>query len=98
MTKRKTISTRWKEWAQIEPIWAYTALYTMMAAFAGLGVHLAVLSGFWRTAGLVVMIAGAAVVEAVLAYRKQWVWLSFWTYVILGVSAWEIASFFFMGS
>lgn len=95
MSKGKTISTRWKEWAEKEPFWAYTALYTMMAAFAGLGVHLAVLSGFWRTAGLVVMCVGAGIVEAILAFRRQCWWLGFWTYVILGVIGVELASYFF---
>lgn len=91
----KTISTRWKEWAEKEPKWAYTALYSMMIALAGLGVHLGVLSGFWRTFGLLIMILGASIVEFILAFRKQWWWFSFWTYVIIGVISWEVVSYFF---
>lgn len=95
MSKGKTISTRWKEWAKAEPFWSYIALYTMLWSFLGLIVHLAVLEGFLRTAGLVCMIMGAFMVEFILFFRKQWWWLSFWTYVILGVIGWEVASYFF---
>lgn len=40
---KKTISTRWKEWAEAHPVWAYSALFSMAIAFLGLIVHLA----FW---------------------------------------------------
>ena len=93
MSKGKTISTRWKEWAEKEPGWAYSALACMMVAFAGLGVHLGILSGLWRTVGLIVMIAGGVGCEMILILRKQWWWASYWGIcVLLGVGAWEIAS------
>jgi len=45
VTGKKTISTRWKEWAESSPFWAYTALLCMGIAFFGLLVHLAVWGG-----------------------------------------------------
>ena len=42
---KKTISTRWKEWAQSNPGTAYTVLALMAASFLGLIVHLAVWGG-----------------------------------------------------
>ena len=96
MGKGKTISTRWKEWAQAEPAWAYSALAFMMIAFASLGAHLAILSGLWRTVGLISMIVFACLCELILTLRKQWWWASYWGIcVLLGVGAWEIASYFF---
>lgn len=97
--KKKTISTRWKEWAEKEPGWAYSALSSMAIAFVGLIVHLWILSGVWRTVGLIVMITFAAICELILILRKQWWWASYWGIcVILGVIGWEIASYFFGGA
>lgn len=44
---KKTISTRWKEWAQACPFWAYSALIAMGLAFLSLIVHLAVWGGMF---------------------------------------------------
>ena len=96
MSDHKTISTRWREWAQKEWAWAYSALTCMALAFSGLIVHLAVLSGLWRTLGLIVMITCAVLCEGILILRKQWWWASYWGIcVLLGVGVWEIASYFF---
>jgi hypothetical protein len=96
MSKGKTISTRWRDWAIKEPGWAYAALSLMALSFVGLIVHLWILSGLWRTVGLIVMIAGGVGCELLLILRKQWWWASYWGIcVLLGVSLWEIASYFF---
>ena len=44
----KTISTRWKEWAQKNPLWAYLALGSMALSFVGLIVHLAFWGGIFK--------------------------------------------------
>jgi len=89
----KTISNRWRDWAENEPAWAYTALGLMATAFLGLIVHLAVLHGVIRQIGLIVMIVCGVGCEIVLLVRKQWAWGSFWGIcVLLGVGLWEIAS------
>jgi hypothetical protein len=91
-----TISTRWKKWAEKEPGWAYTALTSMAIAFAGLITHLWILSGFWRTFGLIVMIVCAVICEGILILRKQWWWAGYWGIgVILGVGITEILSVIF---
>lgn len=95
MSKRKTISTRWKDWAIAEPFWAYTALTSFFLAMVGLTMHLWILEGFWRTFGLVMLIGFDAIVLAITAYRKIWWWFSFFCYITLGVIGWEIASYFF---
>ncbi len=94
--KKKTISTRWRDWARLEPGWAYSALSLMALSFVGLIVHLWVLSGLWRGLGLIVMIVAAVLCDGILLIRKQWWWFTYWTIcVLLGVGAWEIASYFF---
>ena len=98
MSEHKTISTRWREWALKEPVWAYSALISMALSFAGLIAHLAILSGLWRTVGLISMIVFAVICELLLIVRRQWWWASYWGIcVILGVICWEIASYFFGG-
>jgi hypothetical protein len=95
MGKGKTISTRWREWAQKEPGWAYTALTSMALSFVGLIVHLWILSGLWRTIGLIVMITFAAICELILGLRKQWLWFSFWGICVIGGTiVWELMSYF----
>lgn len=47
MNGKKTISTRWKEWAEAHPGTAYSALALMAASFLGLIVHLAVWGGMF---------------------------------------------------
>ena len=99
MDKRKTISTRWKEWAEAEPFWAYFALACMALGFTGLIVHLAVLSGIMRTVGLITMIGGGVACEGILIYRRQWWWAGYWGLcVLLGVSITELLSYFLGGS
>jgi len=94
--KRLTISSRWRLWAYAEPIWANLALACFLIAMVpGLGMHLFVLQGFWRTAGLYILLAGDAGALAITAYRKQWWWHTFFWYITLGVIGWEIASYFF---
>lgn len=93
--KRKTISTRWKEWALIEPGWAYSALLCFALSMAGLVLHLGVLSGIWRTIGLLMLITFDGGLLAITGFRKQWWWFTFFVYITLGVIGWEIASYFF---
>lgn len=96
MGKRKTISTRWKEWAEAEPIWAYSALLSFfLSVGVGLTMHLAVLSGFWRTFGLIMLIAFDGVLLLITGLRKQWWWFTFFVYITIGVIGWEVASYFF---
>jgi len=91
----ETISTKWKKWAESEPIWAYTALFCMMASFLSLGVHLGVLSGLWRTVGLIAMLVFAVLCELVLIMRKQLAWATYWGICVIGgVSLWELLSYF----
>ena len=45
---KKTISTRWRDWAKANPLWAYIALGSMAISFLGLIVHLAVWGGMFR--------------------------------------------------
>ena len=47
MNGKKTISTRWKEWAEANPKAAFSALALMAASFLGLIVHLAVWGGMF---------------------------------------------------
>lgn len=93
--KRLTISNRWRDWTLKEPVWAYLALFCFIIAMLGLAVHLGVLSGFWRTAGLWVLLAGDAGAIAITAYRKQFWWTTLFIYITFGVIVWEIGSYFF---
>lgn len=94
--KKKTISTRFSDWMKLEPIWSRLALILMCSSVGvGLFTHLWILSGMWRTIGLIYMIVAALITEAIYIFRKIWWWASFWGYVILGVIGWEIASYFF---
>lgn len=45
---KKTISTRWRDWAIANPKSAYTALALMGAAFLSLIIHLAVWGGMFE--------------------------------------------------
>ena len=93
--KHKTISTRWREWAQKEPVWAYSALTCFALSMAGLVMHLGVLSGLWRTVGLWMLIGFDVGTLSITGFRKQWWWFTFFLYVTLGVIGWEVASYFF---
>lgn len=93
----KTISTRWKEWALKEPIWAYSALACFALSMAGLVMHLGVLSGLWRTVGLFMLIGFDAILLFITAFRKVWWWFTFFCYITIGVIGWEVASYFFGG-
>jgi hypothetical protein len=93
--KRKTISTRWREWAFKEPKWAYSALICFALSMAGLVMHLGVLSGLWRTVGLWMLIGFDVGLLGITAFRKQWWWFTFFVYITVGVIGWEIASYFF---
>jgi hypothetical protein len=93
--KKKTISTRWRDWARLEPGWAYSALSLMALSFVGLIVHLWVLSGLWRGLGLIVMIVAAVLCELILILRRQIAWATYWGICVIGgVSLWEILSYF----
>lgn len=96
MSKKKTISTRWRDWAIKEPFWAYSALSCFfLSVGVGLTMHLAVLSGLWRTVGLWMLIGFDAILLGITAFRKIWWWFTFFFYVTIGVIGWEIASYFF---
>ena len=96
--KRVTISTRWKKWTEAEPFWAYSALTCFVLSVGiGLPMHLAILSGFWRTFGLVMLIGFDVGLLFITAFRKQWWWFTFFIYITIGVLGWEIASYFFGG-
>jgi hypothetical protein len=97
MSKPKTISQRWKEWAEIEPGWAYSALLCFGLSMAGLVIHLGVLSGLWRTIGLIMLIGFDAGLLFITAFRRVWWWFSFFCFISVGVIGWEIASYFFGG-
>jgi hypothetical protein len=97
MSKRKTISTRWRDWAIKEPFWAYAALSCFALSMVGLVVHLGVLSGLWRTVGLWMLIGFDVGTLGITFFRKQIWWFTFFLYVTLGVIGWEIASYFFGG-
>jgi hypothetical protein len=47
-TKKKTISTVWKEWAQKSPFMAYLTLGLLATALGGLWLHLAVWGGMFK--------------------------------------------------
>ena len=96
MSKRVTISNRWTKWEEVD-IWGYVALVFMAIAFNSLIVHLwGSLSGMIRGTALIVMIVSAVSCDAILAWRKQWYWFWYWTIcVLIGVSLWEIHSYFF---
>lgn len=94
--KRLTISSRWRLWAYKEPVWANLCLLSFCIAMVpGLGMHLFVLSGPLRTAGLIILLAFDGICLAITAFRKQWWWHTFFWYVTVGVIGWEIASYFF---
>ena len=98
MTKRLTISNRWRNWAEEEPWWAYSALVSMALSFVGLIFHLGILTGWWRGYFLIQMIVCAVICEAILIIRKQLWWATYWGIcVIVMVAVWEIASYFFGG-
>ena len=98
MSKRKTISTRWKEWTAADPFWAYSALVSFfLSVGVGLTMHLGIQEGFFRTLGLVMLIGFDAILLFITAFRKQWWWVSFFCYITIGVIGWEIASYFFGG-
>lgn len=98
MPKSKTISARWSDWTKADPFWARLCLWTFIGSILCLGLHLAILEGFLRTAGLVGMIALACTTEGVMCFRAQkfptvWWWFWFHTYIVAGVIGWEIASY-----
>ena len=45
---KKTISTRWKEWAQKKPFMAYLTLLILSLSLLGLWVHLAFWGGMFQ--------------------------------------------------
>jgi hypothetical protein len=98
MSKRKTISTRWSDWTRTSPldkILARTSLVLLALSLNGLWMHLWILSGFWRTFGLVAMIVFVVLAEGIMIWRKQWWWVAFWGTIIALVGAFEIGSYFF---
>jgi len=104
MTKRVTLTQRWRKWAwgseghPPEPFWAFSALGCMALAFLSLILHLGVSNGMVSGIALITMISFAALCDVILALRKQWWWFIYWTScVIVGVILFEIASYFFGG-
>lgn len=96
--KGKTISTRWREWAEKEPFWAYTALICFFLSMVGLTVHLWVLSGPVRQWGLIALIGFDCGTLAITGWRKQWWWFSFFSAITICVIVWELASLLFGGA
>jgi len=95
MSKRLTLTNRWREWAKIDPFFAYTALGTMMASFLSLGVHLCFFLGGTVTGiALISMIVFAVITEIIFIVRKQGWWAWFWAWIIVSVGVWELASYF----
>jgi uncharacterized protein YacL len=47
-TKKKTISTIWKEWTQKSPELSYTTLLLLATSLLGLWIHLAVWGGMFN--------------------------------------------------
>jgi len=93
--KKLTISSRWRVWTEKEPVWAYACLACFLTAMVGLTIHLGVLGGFWRQAGLVILLAFDGACIAITALRKQWWWHTLFWYITTGGIGWEIASYFF---
>jgi len=104
--KRQTISQRWYQWTEKEPVWAYSALASFAIAMLGLEIHLGGgwlmnaigqpgLVGIMRTIGLVMLIGFDVALLAITFFRKQIWWFSFFCYITIGVIGWEIASYFF---
>lgn len=101
--KRKTISTRWTDWTNTSILDKWLARITLLmlaTSLNGLWLHLWVLSGVWRTVGLVTMIVMVTLAEAIMIWRAikvptVWWWVYFWGRIILLVSVTEIASYFF---
>jgi len=98
--KMKTISTRWSDWTKtsvLDKRLARITLCTLSTSLAGLMVHLWVLEGFLRTAGLITMIALVVVSEAIMIWRATkiptvWWWVAFWGWIIATVIGFEVAS------
>ena len=104
MTKRVTLTQRWRKWCwgseghPAEPGWAMSALACMMLAFASLGIHLGVPNGTVSGIALITMCTFAGLMEAICIYRKQWWWAAYWGLcVIIGVIVFEILSYFVGG-
>ena len=95
MSKRKTISTRYTDFSKAEPFWSKVVLILLSLSLLGLWVHLWVLTGLVRTLGLIAMISFVVLAEAILWWKKQGWWFSFWAVIIALVGGYEIASYFF---
>ena len=106
MSKRKTISQRWYEWTDAEPLWAYLALASFSLSMLGLVIHLGGgfimhaigqdgLVGLVRTVGLFMLIGFDGLLLLITGLQKQIWWFTFFIYITLGVIGWEIASYFF---
>lgn len=67
-----------------------------MASFVSLGLHLSFfLGGLVTGAALIAMIAFAVITEAIFIYRRQFWWSLYWGIcVLLGVSVFELLSYF----
>ena len=102
MSKKVTLTNRWRKWAEgsegipADPLWAYTALGTMALSFVSLILHLCFFLGGTVTGiALIFMILFASITEAIFIYRKQWWWTAYWGLcVIVGVSVFELLSYF----
>ena len=95
MSKSKTISTRWREWAEKEPGWAYTALSCFALSMTGLVIHLGVLEGLVRTIGLLMLIVFDGLLLAITGFCKQWWWFTFFVYITIGVIGWGSPTYLF---
>ena len=98
MSKGKIISTRWTDWTNASPIWARTALGTFIGSILCLGVHLAILSGIWRTVGLIGLIVLAICTQTIMVFQAckiptVWWWCWFHAYFVFGVLGFELVSY-----
>ena len=95
--KKKTISTRWSDFTKNDKGWARTCIILQAMSLNGLWLHLWVLTGIWRTVGLIGMIVFISLAQIILFWKKVFWWFWFWNCIIATVIAFEIASYFFGG-
>jgi len=93
--KKKTISTRWTDFTKNNKFLARLALILQAMSLNGLWLHLWVLSGVWRTVGLIAMIVFISVAQIILYCKRVMWWFWFWNCIIALVIGFEIASYFF---
>lgn len=94
MSKGKTISTRWTDFTKENKFLARLCLILQFMSLNGLWLHLWILSGVWRTVGLIGMIVFISISQGILWWKKVLWWFWFWNVIILVVIGFELASYF----